>query len=97
MLAYESYVCYACYDGRVETISQREMRNRSGEVLRAVAAGDSFTITNDGVPVAQLTPISSRALPLARPARIRGGFSSLRRYSSEESIAEILDDLRGDR
>ena len=36
----------------METVSHRELRNRSGEVLRAVEAGESFTITNGGVPVA---------------------------------------------
>ena len=82
----------------METISQREMRNRSGEVLRAVASGDSFTITNDGVPVARLTPINSVELPrVARPAKKQGGFSTLVRHVSEESVAEILDDLRGER
>lgn len=82
----------------METISHREMRNRSSEVLRAVASGDSFTITNDGVPVANLTPVSSGELPrVARPAKTRGGFSSLKRYPSQESVAEMLDDLRGER
>lgn len=89
------YACYAC---RMESISQREMRNRSGEVLRAVAAGDSFTVTNDGVPVARLVPIARAEKPrLARPARKKGGLSQLQRFSSEESVADILDDLRGER
>jgi len=82
----------------MEAISQREMRNRSGEILRAVAAGDSFTITNDGVPVARLTPIdATESLRIARPAKKRGGFSTLPRVKIDRPTMEDLDDLRGDR
>ncbi len=41
----------------MRTISQRELRNNSGEVLRAVAAGESMVITNHGQPAALLTPV----------------------------------------
>lgn len=41
----------------MRTISQRELRNNSGEVLRAVAAGESVVITNHGEPAALLTPV----------------------------------------
>jgi len=37
-------------------IPQRELRNRVGEVLRAAEAGQSFTITVRGRPVARLVP-----------------------------------------
>lgn len=33
------------------------MRNDSGEVLRRVAAGESFLVTNDGRPAAMLVPV----------------------------------------
>lgn len=38
-------------------ISQRELRNTSGDVLRAVEAGSSFIVTRNGLPVAELTPL----------------------------------------
>lgn len=38
------------------TISQRELRNDSGEVMRRVVAGESFTVTRRGVAVADLVP-----------------------------------------
>ena len=38
-------------------ISQRELRNDSAEVLRAVKDGESITVTNNGVPVAELVPL----------------------------------------
>jgi prevent-host-death family protein len=41
----------------MRTISQRELRNNSGAVLRAVAAGESLVITNHGQPAALLSPV----------------------------------------
>ncbi|MGC5628685.1 type II toxin-antitoxin system Phd/YefM family antitoxin [Georgenia sp. Z1344] len=80
-------------------VSHREFRNRSGEVLHAVAAGESYTVTSRGKPVARLVPITGTAddLPLHRPASTRGGFSDLLRYSVGTTSAETIDDLRGER
>jgi len=38
-------------------ISQRDLRNNSAEVLRAVKDGESITVTSNGVPVAELVPL----------------------------------------
>lgn len=38
------------------TIPQKELRNNIGEVLRRAEAGERFTITVSGRPVAQLGP-----------------------------------------
>ena len=38
-------------------ISQRELRNDSAEVLRAVKDGECITVTSNGVPVAELVPL----------------------------------------
>lgn len=43
----------------MESISQREMRNNSGELLRRVAEGESVLVTNNGVPAAVLVPAGS--------------------------------------
>ncbi len=40
----------------MKTISHREMRNNSGAMLREVAAGERFLVTNDGLPVAMIIP-----------------------------------------
>ena len=57
---------------RMETIQQKELRNNVAEVLRRAEAGEQFTITVAGRPVAQLGPTSlsrrrylaaSRSLP----------------------------------
>ncbi len=47
-----------CYAPLVQRkISQRELRNNSGEVMRALEAGVSFLVTRNGVPVGELTPV----------------------------------------
>jgi prevent-host-death family protein len=56
-------------------ISQRELRNRSGEIMRALDEGQSFVVTRNGVPVGELTPLrrqrfvaAEAAVALFRPA-----------------------------
>lgn len=40
------------------TITQRELRNDSGAVLRAVQAGETLTVTRNGTPVAEMRPVA---------------------------------------
>ena len=40
-----------------KTIAQRDLRNDNAKVIEAVAAGESFVVTRNGVPVAELRPI----------------------------------------
>lgn len=48
----------ACYVEAVpREITQRELRNDSGEVMRQLDAGESFVVTRNGVPVGELTPM----------------------------------------
>ncbi len=50
-----------CYNNRMpREISQRQLRNASGEVMRALDAGVSFLLTRNGVPVGELTPFERR-------------------------------------
>lgn len=41
-------------------ITQRELRNDSGAVLREVQAGQTIIVTRNGVPVAELRPVPPR-------------------------------------
>jgi len=80
------------------SIPHRELRNNSSEILRAVEAGESFTVTNHGRPVAKLVPIEDELPPLNfRPALTRGGSLKIKPIKVDESIQEMLDDMRGDR
>lgn len=86
---------------QAESLSQRELRNESGRVLRAVSEGHSFVLTNSGVPVGRIVPLDApvATLPIARPARREGGWRTLaiERKTAECSLTATLDDLRGDR
>ncbi|HTA36816.1 MAG TPA: type II toxin-antitoxin system prevent-host-death family antitoxin, partial [Solirubrobacteraceae bacterium] len=42
------------------TIPQKELRNQVGEILRRAEAGEQFTITVSGRPVAELGPARAR-------------------------------------
>lgn len=42
------------------TISQRELQSASDEMMSALAHGESFIVTRNGIPVAELTPVLSR-------------------------------------
>jgi prevent-host-death family protein len=44
----------------MRTIPQKELRNNVGEVLRRAEAGEEFTVTVAGRPVAQLGPVRGR-------------------------------------
>ena len=41
-------------------ISQRELRNNSGDVMRRLDEGESFIVTRNGVPVGELVPLRRR-------------------------------------
>lgn len=59
----------------VETVTHREMRNRSGEILRRVEAGESVLVSNNGRLAALIVPVGGDPLDgliapgEARPAR----------------------------
>ncbi|MPZ69504.1 MAG: hypothetical protein GEU71_08250 [Actinobacteria bacterium] len=38
-------------------ITQRELRNESGAIMRALDSGESFVVTRNGVPVGELHPM----------------------------------------
>src|SRR5258706_16448935 len=46
--------------GARKSIGARELKTRLGQYLRAVRGGTTITITDRGVPVACLSPVSAR-------------------------------------
>ena len=44
-----------------KTIAQRELRNDNAKVIDAVVGGETFVITRNGEPVAELRPIPTAA------------------------------------
>jgi prevent-host-death family protein len=72
------------------TIAQRDLRNRSGEILRKAEHGTSFIVTIGGRPVAHLGPIPRRQwLPREELARL------LRDTPSDPALARDLAKLGG--
>lgn len=49
-------------------ISQRQLRNDSGRIMRALGEGETFTITRNGEPVGALTPLRRRRFVRAEAA-----------------------------
>ncbi|MCL2464221.1 MAG: type II toxin-antitoxin system prevent-host-death family antitoxin [Micrococcales bacterium] len=77
------------------TIAQRDLRNRSGEILRLARAGQTFIVTTNGEKVAQVVPLDADAI--TRPATRRGGWSGLPRVTRATATMTVIDELRGDR
>ena len=49
-------------------ITQRELRNESGRIMRALDKGKNFIVTRNGVPVGELTPLKQRVFVPAEVA-----------------------------
>jgi prevent-host-death family protein len=49
----------------METVTIRDLRNRGGEVVDRVEAGEHVTVTRDGRPVAELRPVRTRGIAAA--------------------------------
>lgn len=88
----------------MRTVTHRELRNHSGEVLRAVESGESVVVTNRGKPVAVVNPYvegrsslellraSGQTRPAQRPVSVLRGVARKRsRLASEQ----IIRDVRG--
>jgi antitoxin (DNA-binding transcriptional repressor) of toxin-antitoxin stability system len=41
-------------------LSQRELRNQSGEIMRALDRGEEFVVTRNGTEVGELRPLGRR-------------------------------------
>lgn len=68
-------------------ITQRELRNDSGEVMRALDRGDSFVVTRNGVPVAALTPLHE--LTFSKKSIVLEGFRNAPRVDYASFRADI--------
>lgn len=84
-----------CY---MDTITHREMRNRSAEVLRRVEAGESLEVSNHGRPVAIIMPVGTDVIEAANARSSRAALESLRaiqRTKAAKSTAAMIEDARG--
>ncbi|GLY90663.1 type II toxin-antitoxin system Phd/YefM family antitoxin [Actinoallomurus iriomotensis] len=68
-------------------ITQRDLRNRSKEIMDAVQGGQAFTVTRDGHEIGELIPLRRR-----RRFVPRGEFAAMSRAAPDIS----LDAFRAD-
>lgn len=85
------------YGWRVKSISQRELRNQSGEIVRGLARGESFRLTSRGVPVGVVTPLDRTVLEelTLRPGTQVMSFPA--GASRSERVTDVLDEMRSER
>lgn len=77
------------------TIPQRELRNHAGAVLRRAEAGEVFTVTVAGRPVAQLAPLPGAAASRGSVEAFNAAFRDLR--ADRSWLAEHLADREDER
>ena len=70
----------------MKTVTIRDLRNRSAEVLADVARGETLIVTRDGVPIAELSPLPRRGLSTAE---IIERWKNLPRMDADELRADI--------
>lgn len=71
----------------MRTITQRQLRNDSGAILREVHAGEYLTVTRNGTPVAELRPVAARRF--VPRAAIKAAAGTAPRIDSERFRADL--------
>ncbi|TNC27679.1 type II toxin-antitoxin system Phd/YefM family antitoxin [Amycolatopsis alkalitolerans] len=60
-----------------QTIGQRELRNDNAEIMRRVEKGESFVVTRNGKPIADLIPHQVERRPTRTLREIQATFAKL--------------------
>ncbi len=86
----------------VTTVTHREMRNQSGEILRRVAGGETIEVTNNGQVAALIVPPNTDVLDaLAALGQVReatkpvSSLAAIVPRKSDVRSEDILADVRG--
>lgn len=73
-------------------ITQRELRNESGSIMRALDRGETFVVTRNGVPVGELIPLRQRRFVAAETAvDLFAGAPSIDRERFRADVDAVLD------
>ncbi len=72
---------------RMRKLTQRELRNNSGEVMRALDAGEDFIVTRNGKPVGELRPYKRRQFVPTK--QLIAAFQNVPSIDYEELRADI--------
>jgi antitoxin (DNA-binding transcriptional repressor) of toxin-antitoxin stability system len=73
-------------------ITQRQLRNDSGAIMRELDHGESFVVTRNGVPVGELSPIRRRSfVPTSVVAAAFAGAAPIHPGSFRADIDRVVD------
>jgi prevent-host-death family protein len=72
-------------------VTIRELRNKGGEVIERVIAGEVLTVTRDGTPVAQLVPLPRKPLSAEAMLERHRNLPSLELDNLRRELDEIID------
>jgi prevent-host-death family protein len=73
-------------------ITQRELRNDSGEIMRELDRGESFLVTRNGAPVGELSPIHRRQfVPAASALEAFASCAPIDASAFRADIDRVLD------
>lgn len=82
-----------CYnDPMAKMITQRTLRNESGEIMRGLDRGESFIVTRNGVPVGELMPLRRRTfVPAGILLAALAGAPPIDRTRFREDVDRLID------
>ena len=72
-------------------VTIRELRNKGGEVIERVVAGEVLTVTRNGTPVAQLVPLPRKPLTAEAMLERHRNLPSLELDTLRRELDEIID------
>ncbi|HEY1733316.1 MAG TPA: type II toxin-antitoxin system Phd/YefM family antitoxin [Acidimicrobiales bacterium] len=73
----------------MKIIAQRELRNDNAKVIDAVAAGEHFVVTRNGVPVADLRPVRQTRRTFVPTIELAALFAAGPRLDRERFMADL--------
>ena len=82
-----------CYTSPVaKVITQRTLRNESGEIMRGLDRGESYIVTRNGVPVGELMPVRRReAVPAEMLLAALAGAPRIDPIRFRKDVDELID------
>lgn len=73
------------------TVTIRDLRNRGGDVVDRVEAGERVVVTRDGKPVAELRPLAPAALTASELMHRRRNLPVMDPETLRRDLDEVLD------
>ena len=87
VVALRRTLCYTTF--MTKTIAQRELRNENAKVIDEVVAGESFVVTRNGIPVAELRPLFAPRRTVVPKSAIAGFVESGPRIDATRFRADL--------